>query len=48
MKELRIWVPGTKRPGFARELKRQITLIEETSDDRDALAFIEHAADWSD
>jgi len=48
MKELRLWVPDTKRPGFARMMKKQLALIEGTAEDRDTLAFIEHAADWSD
>jgi len=48
MKELRLWVPDTKRPGFTQEMKRQLTLVEKTSEDQDTLAFIEHAADWSD
>jgi len=48
MKELRLWVPDTKLPGFTKEMKRQLSLVEKTSEDRDTLAFIEHAADWSD
>ncbi len=48
MKELRIWVPDTKRPGFAKDMGDQLALIEGTAEDRDTLAFIEHAADWSD
>ncbi len=48
MKELRLWVPDTKRPGFAKKMKNQLALIEGTAVDRDTLAFIEHAADWND
>jgi hypothetical protein len=48
MKELRLWVPDTKRPGFAQEIKRQLALAEGTPDDRESLEFIENAADWSD
>jgi len=48
MKELRLWVPDTKRPGFARMMKKQLALVEGGAEDRDTLAFIEHAADWSD
>ncbi len=48
MKELRIWVPDTKRPGFSKEIEHQLALIEGSAEDRDTLAFIEHTADWSD
>jgi len=48
MKELRLWVPDTRRPGFAKEMMRQLALIEESPEDGDTLTFIEHAADWSD
>lgn len=48
MKELRLWVPDTKRPGFAEEMKRQLAMVEGTTEDEEALSFIEHAADWDD
>ncbi len=48
MKELRLWVPDTKRPGFAMKMKNQLALIEATSEDRDTMSFIESAADWRD
>jgi len=48
MKELRLWVPDTKRPGFTKEMKRQLALVERIPEDRDTLVFIEHAADWRD
>jgi len=48
MKELRLWVPDTKRPGFAKEMKRRLALVEGLPEDKETLAFIEHAADWSD
>ncbi len=48
MKELRLWVPDTTRPEFAREIKRQLALVEGTPEDRESLEFIENAADWSD
>jgi hypothetical protein len=43
-----LWVPDTRRPGFAEELKRQLALVEASDDDRDTLALIEAAADWGD
>jgi len=48
MKELRLWVPDTKRPGFAREIRRQLALVEGSPEDKETLTFIEHAADWRD
>lgn len=42
-----LWVPDTLRPGFADELRRQLSLVESDSDDRPTLDFIEAAADWS-
>ncbi len=48
MKELRLWVPDTKRPGFAEEMKMQLAMVEGSMEDEETLAFIEHAADWSD
>jgi hypothetical protein len=43
-----LWVPDTRRPGFAEELKRQLALVEADADDRGTLALIEAAADWTD
>jgi len=48
MKELRLWVPDTNRPEFAREMKRQLTLVESHPEDKETLTFIENAADWND
>ncbi len=46
MKELRLWVPDPAQPGFAAEVKRQVTLLKEAPEEREALEFIETAADW--
>jgi len=43
-----LWVPDTRRPGFADELRRQLALVEADADDRETLDFIETAADWRD
>ena len=43
MKLLRIWVPDTKRPGFAAEAKRQGLLLSGRPEEAEALAFIEAA-----
>jgi len=48
MKELRLWVPDTRRPDFIKEIRRQLTLTEETPDDQETLSLIEDTADWSE
>ena len=48
MRELRLWVPDTRAPGFAEELRRQLALVEGSLEDRETLDFITHAADWSE
>lgn len=48
MREIRLWVPDTRRQDFAEEIRRQLALIESSTEDQKTLAFIEHAADWSE
>ena len=48
LRQIVLWVPDTRRPGFADEIRRQLTLVEERPEDREALSFIEAAGDWSD
>ena len=48
MRQVVLWVPDTHRPGFADEIRRQLARVEESPEDREALAFIEVAGDWSD
>jgi len=48
MRQIVLWVPDTRRPGFADEIRRQLALVEESPEDREALTFIETAGDWSD
>ena len=43
-----IWVPDTRRPGFADEIRRQLALVEADAQDREILDFIAAAADWRD
>ena len=45
---LQIWVPDTRRPGFAQECRRQSTLLREDPLEREILAFLEEAADRED
>ena len=45
MKLLRLWVPDPKAPGFAAEARRQAALLRAAPEEREALDFIEAAAD---
>lgn len=45
---LRIWVPDTRAPGFAEEMKRQARILRGTPEEAEALDFIEKNMDWGD
>ena len=46
MKLLRVWVPDTQRPEFAKEAARQAKLLYGRAEEKEALAFIESAFLW--
>ena len=48
MKLLRVWVPDTHRPEFAKEAERQAKLLSGRLEEIEALAFIDAAFDWSE
>jgi hypothetical protein len=48
LRQIVLWVPDTRRPGFTKEMRRQLALVEMDANDRDTLDFIEAAADWSE
>ena len=48
MKLVRPWVPDPEAPGFRREARRQALLLRSASEEREALGFIEAAADFSE
>lgn len=48
MKLLRVWVPDPQAPGFHEEAHRQALLLRGAPEEREALDFIEAAADWGD
>jgi Protein of unknown function (DUF3018) len=48
MKLLRVWVPDPRAPGFRQEAERQAMLLRNAPEERDALDFIEAAADPGD
>lgn len=45
MKLLRVWVPDPHAPGFREEAQRQALLLRGAPEEREALDFIEAAAD---
>ena len=45
MRPLQIWVPDTRRPGFAEECKRQSALIKNDMEEKELLRFLDEAAD---
>lgn len=48
LRQIVLWVPDTRRPEFANEMRRQLALVEGSPEDRENLAFIEAVADWPD
>ena len=43
---VQIWVPDTRKPGFAAECRRQSLLLRGDPNEKEILDFIDHAADW--
>jgi hypothetical protein len=48
LKEVRLWVFDPTAPGFAEEMRREAELLRGAPEEREALDFIEAAADWGD
>jgi hypothetical protein len=45
LRPVQIWVPDTRRPGFAEECRRQSRLLRESSDEAGTLTWLEAVAD---
>lgn len=45
LRPVQIWVPDTRKPGFADECRRQSILLKGDSLEQDVLDWIEQAAD---
>ena len=45
LRPVQMWVPDTGAPGFAEEARRQSVLVSRGAGEREALDFIEAAAD---
>ena len=47
LRPIQIWVPDTRRPGFAKEARRQCLALRNDVQEKDILDFIEQAMDYS-
>lgn len=45
LRPLQIWVPDTRRPGFAEECRRQSLSLRDDPAERDIAVWLENAAD---
>ncbi len=45
MRPVQIWVPDTRRAGFAEECKRQSLLVKNDEQENNVLDFLDEAAD---
>ena len=45
LRPIRIWVPDTKRTGFAEECRRQSLLLRDDQQERETIAWLENVAD---
>jgi hypothetical protein len=45
LRPVQIWVPDTRRPGFAIECRRQSELLKSDAHEKEVLDFLEQAAD---
>lgn len=43
---IQLWVPDTRRPGFAAECRRQSLVLRSDPQEKEILDFIDRAADW--
>jgi hypothetical protein len=48
LRPIQIWVPDTRRPGFAAECRRQSLLLRDDIHERDALNWLLKVADTED
>jgi hypothetical protein len=44
LRPVQIWVPDTRRPGFAEECRRQAALVRESSTEKKTLEWLAQAA----
>ncbi len=47
LRPIQIWIPDTRRPGFAEEARRQCLAIRNDPQEKETLEWIEKAMDYS-
>lgn len=47
LRPIQIWIPDTRRPGFAEEARRQCLAIRSDPQEKETLEWIEKAMDYS-
>jgi Protein of unknown function (DUF3018) len=48
LRPIQIWVPDTRAPGFAAEMRRQCQLVSQDPHEDEVLDFMEAVFDWDD
>jgi len=48
LRAVQIWVPDTRSPAIAKELRRQSLLASQGPDEQDVLTFLEDTSAWDD
>ena len=48
LRPIQIWVPDTRKPGFAEECVRQSRVVRDSQSEGEMLDFIEQASDLDD
>jgi len=48
LRQIHIWVPDTRQPGFGDELRRQLANLKGMPEEQEAIAFLEEVADWTE
>ncbi|WP_027369882.1 antitoxin MazE family protein [Desulfovermiculus halophilus] len=46
LRPVQIWVPDTKAPGFAEEVRRQSLLVSQSTDEKKIMDWVEQSADY--
>ena len=46
LRPVQIWVPDTKAPGFAEEVRRQSLLVSQSTDENEIMDWVEQSADF--
>ena len=47
LRPIQIWVPDTRRPGFAEEARRQCLAVRDDPQEKETLEFIEKMMDYT-